>query len=63
MVMHTITGIVIVPAVNKYGIMRLITRRCNGQSASYSARQNIVMRKTGIISTSAQKFAAVLLAA
>ena len=64
MVIHTITGTFMVPRCEKeYGIMRLVTRRCNGQSASFSARQNIITRKAGFISPSAQNFAVVLLVA
>ena len=51
------------PAVKRYGIMRLTTRMCNGQSASFSARQNVIMRKAGFIRPSAQNFAVVLLVA
>ena len=63
MVIHTITGTVMVPAVKKHGIMRLTTRRSNGQSASFSTRQNIITRKAGFISPSAQNFAVVPLVA
>ena len=63
MVIHTITGIVMLPDLKKYGIMRLTARRCNDLSASFSAWQNVIMRKTDIISPPAQNFAVLLLLA
>ena len=48
-----------------YGIMRLtaLIGLCNGLSASFSAWQNIIMRKTGFFSPPAQNFAVLLLLA
>ena len=36
---------------------------CSGQSASFSARQNIIMIKTGFFSSSAQNFGVLLVSA
>ena len=55
-------GIVMVPRCEEmifYGTMRITARRCNGQSASFSARQNINMRKTGFVSPFAQSLPAI----
>ena len=49
--------------MKKYWITRLTARRCNGQSASYSAQQNTIMRKTGFISPSTKSLSDQLLLA